>query len=64
LIFLVNIVRIVVLFLLGFKVPNIFDAVHYYYAQAFVIIATVSVWLLWVVIYSDYGSKAHPRVRS
>lgn len=55
-IFLINILRIMVLFVLGFKVPTVFDDVHYYYAQAFVIIATVAVWLLWVIRFSDYGA--------
>jgi exosortase H (IPTLxxWG-CTERM-specific) len=61
-IFLINIARIMVLFVLGFKIPEIFDAVHYYYAQAFVIIATVAVWLLWVTLLSNYGAQAHRRV--
>lgn len=56
-IFLINIVRIVVLFFLGFKNPAIFDTVHYYYAQAFVILATLAIWLVWVSLYSDYGVK-------
>jgi exosortase H (IPTLxxWG-CTERM-specific) len=61
-IFLINIVRIVVLFVLGFKVPNVFEAAHFYYAQAFVIIATVGVWLLWVSMFSAYGSKTRHRL--
>jgi len=56
-IFLVNVVRIMVLFVLGFKIPGIFDDVHYYYAQAFVIIATVAVWMAWVALCTDYGSR-------
>jgi exosortase H (IPTLxxWG-CTERM-specific) len=58
LIYLINIIRIVVLFILGFKMPDIFETVHYYYAQAFVIIATVGVWLIWVSLFSAYGSKS------
>lgn len=61
-IFLINVVRIMVLFVLGYRIPNVFEAVHYYYAQAFVIIATVAVWLVWVTTLSDYGSKAHHRL--
>jgi exosortase H (IPTLxxWG-CTERM-specific) len=61
-IFAINILRIIVLFLLGFKVPNVFDAVHYYYAQAFVIIATVAVWLLWVIRFSNYGAATSSTV--
>jgi exosortase H (IPTLxxWG-CTERM-specific) len=61
-IFLINLVRIVVLFVLGFKVPDVFEAAHYYYAQAFVIIATVGVWLLWVATLSNYGSKTRHRL--
>lgn len=60
-IFLINIVRIIVLFILGLKMPNVFEAAHYYYAQAFVIIATVGVWLFWVSMYSAYGSKTRRR---
>jgi exosortase/archaeosortase family protein len=61
-IFLINILRIMVLFILGFKMPDVFEAVHYYYAQAFVIIATVGVWLFWVTTYSNYGSKTRRSV--
>ncbi|NIO00868.1 MAG: exosortase H [Candidatus Latescibacteria bacterium] len=61
-IYLINIFRIVVLFILGFKMPGIFETAHYYYAQAFVIIATVGVWLIWVSLYSAYGSKSSHRI--
>jgi exosortase H (IPTLxxWG-CTERM-specific) len=61
-IYLINIVRIVVLFILGFKMPDIFETVHYYYAQAFVILATVGVWLIWVSLYSAYGTKSAHRI--
>ncbi len=60
-IYLINIFRIIVLFILGFKMPNIFQTVHYYYAQAFVILATVGVWLIWVSLYSAYGTKSRHR---
>ncbi len=56
-IFLVNIIRIAALFIIGFKIPGIFDSVHYYYAQAVVILVTIGVWLFWVSRYSIYGSK-------
>jgi exosortase H (IPTLxxWG-CTERM-specific) len=56
-IFFINILRIAALFLIGYTVPQIFETVHYYYAQAFVILATVGVWLLWVSRYSAYGTK-------
>ncbi len=62
LIFAVNIVRVAVLFVLGYKVPHVFETAHYYYAQAFVIIATVGIWLAWVTTYSAYGSKTRHRV--
>jgi exosortase H (IPTLxxWG-CTERM-specific) len=58
LIYLINILRIAALFIIGYKMPQIFETVHYYYAQAFVILATVCVWLLWVSKYSAYGSKS------
>jgi exosortase H (IPTLxxWG-CTERM-specific) len=61
-IYLINIIRIVVLFILGFKMPDIFETVHYYYAQAFVILATVGVWLIWVSLYSAYGTKSAHRI--
>lgn len=61
-IYIINLVRIVVLFFLGFKQPEIFETVHYYYAQAFVILATVGVWLLWVSLYSSYGAKSRHTV--
>ena len=61
-IYAINIVRIVVLFILGFKMPQVFETAHYYYAQAFVIIATVCVWLVWVSLYSQYGTKTSHRL--
>ena len=61
-IFLINTVRVMVLFILGSKNPQVFDDVHFYYAQALVIIATVTVWLLWVTTFSVYGSKTRPRL--
>jgi exosortase H (IPTLxxWG-CTERM-specific) len=61
-IFAVNIVRVAALFVLGYKVPHVFETAHYYYAQAFVIIATAAVWLAWVTTYSAYGSKTRHRV--
>lgn len=57
-IFIINLLRIAALFLIGYKIPQIFETVHYYYAQAFVILATVGVWLVWVTKYSDYGTKS------
>jgi len=57
-IFLVNLLRIAALFIIGFKIPGIFDSVHYYYAQAVVILVTIGVWLFWVSRYSIYGSKS------
>ncbi len=60
-IYLINILRIAALFLIGYKVPHVFETVHYYYAQAFVILATVGVWLVWVSKYSVYGSKSRNR---
>jgi exosortase H (IPTLxxWG-CTERM-specific) len=56
-IYCVNLARIVVLFFLGFKHPEIFETVHYYYAQGFVILATLAIWLLWVSLCSGYGGK-------
>ena len=61
-IFLVNLIRVVVLFVLGSRNPQLFEDVHFYYAQAVVIIITVALWLLWVTTLSDYGSKARPRL--
>lgn len=57
-VFVINLVRIMVLFLVGMRAPQAFEATHYYYAQAFVILATVAVWLLWVSIYGQ--SKTRP----
>jgi exosortase H (IPTLxxWG-CTERM-specific) len=48
-IFLVNIVRIVVLFLLGLHMPNVFESAHYYYAQGFVVLVTAVIWVVWVL---------------
>jgi len=60
-IYFINILRIAALFIIGFKMPRVFETVHYYYAQAFVILATVSVWLIWVSKFSLYGSKNRPK---
>ena len=46
--FLVNQIRIVALFLLGYKRFAILDTAHYYFSQAFVIFVTIALWLLWV----------------
>jgi exosortase H (IPTLxxWG-CTERM-specific) len=59
LIFFINLIRIITLFVIGFKLPNIFETAHYYYAQAFVILATIAIWLFWVSKYSSYGPKRH-----
>lgn len=60
-IFLINLTRIVVLFVIGEYYPGLFEDVHHYYAQAFVMFATVAAWLTWVSLYSAYGSKSrHP----
>ena len=61
-IFVVNLARVVVLFFLGFKQPQIFDTVHYFYSQAFVIIATVAVWFVWMSLFSSYGTKSNQAV--
>jgi len=61
-IFFLNVARIAVLYVLGFRSPDIFDSVHRYYAQALVVIVTLAIWGLWVVTFTDYGTKAHRRV--
>jgi len=61
-IFSINIVRVIVLFVIGSRNPKVFDDVHFYYAQALVIIATVALWLLWVSTFSVYGTKTRPRL--
>lgn len=61
-IFLINVARIAVLYILGFQIPNIFETVHRYYAQALVIILTLAVWLLWATVFTEYGAKARNRV--
>lgn len=58
-IYIVNLGRIAVLFFLGANGSPWFDTVHYYYAQAFVILVTVITWFVWMSLYSDYGSKSH-----
>jgi len=57
-IFFINILRIAALFIIGFRIPEIFETVHYYYAQAFVILATIGVWIIWAAKFSQYGSKS------
>jgi exosortase/archaeosortase family protein len=57
-VFLINQLRIVVLFLIAYNRLDILDTVHYYYSQAFVIFATVGVWLFWLSVIPSHGSKA------
>ncbi len=57
-IFVLNVARIAALYLLGFHVPNVFETVHRYYAQALVIILTLLIWMLWVTRFTEYGTKA------
>jgi len=45
---LINVCRLVVLFLIGIHFRSGFDQAHYYYAQGFLLLATVGVWSLWV----------------
>ncbi len=47
-VFAINIARIDVLFVLGYRAPDLFDAVHYYYAQVVVIVVVVAIWLAWL----------------
>jgi exosortase H (IPTLxxWG-CTERM-specific) len=44
----INIARLVVLFLIGVHFRSGFDQAHYYYAQGFLLLATVGIWALWV----------------
>jgi exosortase H (IPTLxxWG-CTERM-specific) len=44
----INVARLVVLFLIGIHFRYGFDQAHYYYAQGFLLLATVGVWALWV----------------
>jgi len=61
-IFLFNVGRIAALYLLGFQVPNVFETVHRYYAQALVIILTLTIWVFWVMTFTEHGVKARHRV--
>jgi len=56
-IYLINIIRIAALFRIGERFQQAFEQVHYYYAQALVVVATVGVWLVWVHLFSQYGRK-------
>lgn len=60
-IFLVNIVRIVVLFLLGLHMPNVFESAHYYYAQGFVVLVTAVIWVVWVHAYTRRAPASDTR---
>lgn len=63
-IFVFNVTRIVVLYILGLSNPDVFETVHRYYAQALTIILTLAVWVLWVMKFTEYGTKASHRVSS
>jgi exosortase H (IPTLxxWG-CTERM-specific) len=62
LIFLLNTIRVMALFVIGSRDPQVFDDVHFYYAQALVIVATVALWLLWINTFSVYGAKTRSRL--
>jgi len=57
-IYLINVIRIAVLFRTGERFHFAFEQVHYYYAQALVVVATIGVWLVWVHLFSPYGRKS------
>jgi exosortase H (IPTLxxWG-CTERM-specific) len=61
-VFLINLTRIVALFLIGQNRPGQFDDAHYYYSQAFVMFASIGAWLFWVSLYSAYGTKSRHAV--
>lgn len=61
-ILIINLIRIVGLFLIGEYRPDLFDDAHYYYAQAFVMFASIGAWLFWVSLYSAYGTKSRHSV--
>jgi exosortase H (IPTLxxWG-CTERM-specific) len=63
-IFVFNVSRIVVLYILGLNNPDVFETVHRYYAQALTIILTLSIWVLWVAKFTEYGTKESHRVSS
>ena len=48
LVHVINVGRLVVLFLIGIHFRSGFDQAHYYYAQGFLLLATAGVWALWV----------------
>jgi exosortase/archaeosortase family protein len=48
LLYLFNVVRIIVLILVGKFWPSIFDFMHIYFWQATLILMITSVWLLWI----------------
>ena len=60
LLYLFNVVRIVVLILVGKFWPSIFDFMHIYFWQATLILMITSVWLLWIfkVVRDDETSTA------
>jgi exosortase H (IPTLxxWG-CTERM-specific) len=45
---LINVGRLVALFLIGIHFRSGFDQAHYYYAQGFLLLSTMGVWALWV----------------
>jgi exosortase H (IPTLxxWG-CTERM-specific) len=56
---LINVARLVVLFLIGIHFRSGFDQAHYYYAQGFLLLATVGIWALWVTHLPRYELARH-----
>jgi exosortase H (IPTLxxWG-CTERM-specific) len=57
LLYLINVVRILVLLVVGRYQPSIFEFMHLYFWQATLILMITSVWLLWIFKVVQYESE-------
>lgn len=55
-IYLLNLIRVVVLYLIGVYAPNYFDESHVYVSQTIFIVMVAMFWLLWI----EKGVKSSP----
>lgn len=63
-IFVINVLRIVGIFFVGIKFPNLLHEAHVWVAQTLVIILSISVWLLWVEGFVGLPAKKTDAVRN
>jgi exosortase/archaeosortase family protein len=57
-----NLSRVLLLFLVGSKWPQMFQSSHMVYGQGYMIVLTVALWFVWASLFSEYAAKNRPVV--